>query len=188
MSESVKVGRLIEGAEERDAIHIAVAPVTAAETLYPGQRVGFTQEGDTERVGLTDRLATVGIVDPFLTGAVYPGQRFFLFLFPQAITSLRHQWTHPAWPEGGGPPALSDAVVQAARARIQDLADDLRLSYDALMTGARDYQQRGEYLRELGSDTWRDIFDPQREQFWRDYETVTGEVARDRDNFFTCSC
>jgi hypothetical protein len=91
-----KLGSLItDGDRRRDAIHIAVAPVTAAEPLAPGQHVGFIPSGQTETVGLADRL--IGIVDPFLTNPVEPGQRFWLFLYPNTVTSLRHVWTHPAF-------------------------------------------------------------------------------------------
>jgi hypothetical protein len=38
-----KLGRLIGGDNvQRDAVHIAVAPVIAGETLKPGTRIGFT--------------------------------------------------------------------------------------------------------------------------------------------------
>ena len=90
------LGQLIEdGDRRRDAIHIAVAPVTAAERLAPGQHVGLIQEGNLELVGACDR--NIGVVDPFLAHDVEPGQRFWLFLYPGTITGLRHVWTHPAY-------------------------------------------------------------------------------------------
>jgi hypothetical protein len=76
----------------RDAVHVAVAPMVAAERLLPGQHVGLLEDG---RAGVAEEL--IGIVDPFLTEAVRPGQRFWLFLYPETITSLRHVWTHPAF-------------------------------------------------------------------------------------------
>ena len=39
--EDVKLGSLIDGPAQRDAIHIAVAPVVAGEPLLPGQHGGL---------------------------------------------------------------------------------------------------------------------------------------------------
>jgi hypothetical protein len=92
------LGDLItDGDRRRDAVHVAVAPVTAAEELRPGQHVGFTPAGQTELVGPVDPSQHIGIVDPFLKDQVHPGQRFWLFLYPNTVTSLRHVWTHPAF-------------------------------------------------------------------------------------------
>jgi hypothetical protein len=96
MDKGPQLGQFIEdGDRRRDAIHIAVAPVTAADRLAPGQHVGLIQEGNLELVGSCER--NIGVVDPFLTGEVEPGQRFWLFLYPGTITGLRHVWTHPAF-------------------------------------------------------------------------------------------
>lgn len=97
--ETPKVGQLIkDGERRRDAIHVAIAPVTAYETLIPGEKIGFVQQGDYEHVGAcrngADKYA-VGIVDPYLTGSVLKGERFYLFLSPGTVTSLRHVWNHP---------------------------------------------------------------------------------------------
>ncbi len=90
-----RLGRTItDGDRRRDAVHVAVAPVTAVERLVPGQHVGLTR-GDTEHAG--PAAECIGIVDPFLTAAVEAGERFWLFLYPNTVTSLRHVWTHPAF-------------------------------------------------------------------------------------------
>lgn len=95
MTRVIQVGKLIDGREERDAIHIAVAPVFAAEELSPGQHVGLVEAGNTELAGPCK--TPLGIVDPFLTSPVPRGARFWLFLYPNTITSLRHDWTHPVF-------------------------------------------------------------------------------------------
>lgn len=73
----------------RDAIHVAVVPMIAKSRLYPGNHI----DADGNRTG----GELVGIVDPYLTVPVEKGQKFFMFLYPGTVTSLRHVWTHPAF-------------------------------------------------------------------------------------------
>ena len=95
--DTLKLGQIIEGEQHRDAIHIAVAPVEAAEQFVPGQRVGLLADGRASGKPFVDKI---GIVDPFLRTDVEAGQRFWLWLTPYTITSLRHEWTHPAFEKG----------------------------------------------------------------------------------------
>lgn len=96
MDDGLQLGRLIDdGERRRDAIHIAVAPVTAAVRLAPGQHVGLVEIGNLELVGPCDD--NIGVVDPFLSAEVAAGERFWLFLYPGTVTGLRHVWTHPAF-------------------------------------------------------------------------------------------
>jgi hypothetical protein len=88
-----QVGRLVNAYARRDAIHVALAPVEAVGNLFPGQHVGV-RDGKASSA----YAPLVGIVDPFLPADVLPGQWFMLFLYPNTVTSLRHEWTHPAFP------------------------------------------------------------------------------------------
>lgn len=87
-----KLGKLCDETDRRDAVHIALAPVTAAQALLPGQRVELNGKGEA-----TFATEGIGIVDPFLQEPVKKGDRFWLMLLPGTITGLRHQWTHPAF-------------------------------------------------------------------------------------------
>jgi hypothetical protein len=99
MDKVPQLGKLITEPQHRDAIHIAVAPVTAGMTLQPGDRIGFTDNGNAYTV-IKDAKKIVGIVDPFLhEKTVHEGEMFYMFLLPNTITSLRHEWTHPAFEE-----------------------------------------------------------------------------------------
>lgn len=80
------IGKLItDGTQGRDAIHIAVIPMKAVMHMHPGTRL------------------VNGIVDPFLRSQVNPGEWFWLFLYPNTTTSLRHVWSHPAFPAEESP-------------------------------------------------------------------------------------
>jgi hypothetical protein len=94
------LGKLLPASEtRRDAIHVAIIPVVSDKVLIPGQHVGlFKRDGADFVVGAHDKdHEPVGIIDPFLTEVVEPGQKCWLCLYQSSITSLRHMWTHPAF-------------------------------------------------------------------------------------------
>lgn len=183
MAEQVKIGRLIEGTAERDAIHVAIAPVTADEKLVPGQRIGFVSgSGDRVEAKIGAALAheVIGIVDPFIPTLVEPEERFYMLLLPNTITSLRHEWIHPAFASNAA------EKIAAAKGEIQKQADDAGLDYDEMMAAAERHLKYKDYLCEGGR--WDGHYlDP---SFWDHYETVTGVKVGDneRGSFFYCSC
>ncbi|RJQ30324.1 hypothetical protein C4565_00640 [Candidatus Parcubacteria bacterium] len=87
-----ELGKLVTKETGRDAVHMAIAPITAVRRLKPGEHVDAN--GFPERYG----AKPVGIVDPFLREDVLEGQVFLIMLYPLSVTSLRHEWTHPAFP------------------------------------------------------------------------------------------
>lgn len=94
--ETPKLGELVTGTAARDAIHVAVAPVTAGHRLKPGQHVGLDEAGRSQPMLNSVGCKTVGIVDPFLLKDwVEEGERHWLCLYPGSVTSLRHVWVSP---------------------------------------------------------------------------------------------
>ena len=93
MSEATQdlIGKVLDASAQRDAIHIAVAPMIAARSMPPGSRVGLNERGEADSLSTPE----IGIVDPFLMSSVRRGDRFFLFLLPNTATGLRHVYTHP---------------------------------------------------------------------------------------------
>lgn len=170
------IGKLLPDDAKRDAIHIAVAPITARVKLYPGQHVnarGFTT------------APFVGIVDPFLTQPVDPEQRCYIFLYSNTITSLRHEWTHPAFEE-----ETPSNLENGAEARIREIAVTLGIRYDELLEAAEEWLQYGEYTVQYDSEAWRNEFPSYQSEFWSLYEIVTGRNVPNekRESFFSCSC
>jgi hypothetical protein len=176
----IKVGMILDETSKRDAIHIAIAPVVAAHILVPGERVGFVsrEEGTVGRIP-----PTIGIVDPFLTEAVMPGQRFFVFLQPQTITSLRHEWTHPAFDDVAPPVEQPIDLRSAAFGWLDNFARREGMTVHELLAMMADAVRDG-YIGE--TSRWNGVeFD---DEFWDNYERATGTKVAKRHQYFSCSC
>lgn len=178
MSEATQdlIGKLLKDTAQRDAIHIAVAPVVAARSLVPGSRVGLTESGEADNLMGKD----IGIVDPFLEAPVKRGQRFFLFLFPNTITGLRHEWLHPAFE--GDTRSESEIYLRSFAERLfsyygNDEGEGSR--FKLLMSQA----EHGSF----GTDIeYGDDCQPTAE-FWDHFERYTGKKVV-RHTHFRCAC
>lgn len=205
MSGDAMFGTILDGPKERDAIHVATAAVCATIKLIPGQDIGFVTAGDVHSVGVTD--TPIGIVDPYLKHPIFPGQWFWMFLYPRTITSLHHNWTHPAFeapalvarPESTtddliGTIALSrdniplppSAEMSMEEAWLRGFADSNDVEYEELLDAANGYVHHREYLCDGGK--WEGRYVP--DEFWPFYEAVTKRkvAEKDRGSFFSCSC
>lgn len=174
------LGTIIHPGESRDAIHLAVLPIEAAQLLRPGQHVGIHE-------GKASALSTnVGIVDPFLNEAVKAGQHFWLMVYPRQITSLRHVWTHPSIADSELP--QSDNKIESEQ-WLRDFAASADCpDYHTLVAAAiNNYDSwNSDYLHFYGSDAHGEI----PPEFWEHVEIVTGEEIESnrRATYFSCSC
>jgi hypothetical protein len=185
MDKVPKLGNLITDDQHRDAVHIAVAPVIAGMELHPGEHIGFV--GNAYTVGTN--TAHIGIVDPFLSGPVYKGNKFYMFLYPNTITSLRHEWSHPDFEKEDAlaevePTYLTLKGSPAEEKWVTEYAERIGSNYSELMAGAADYQENGHYLSK------GDVFDGEyiSEEFWEKFEVITRTTISDRGSFLSCSC
>lgn len=116
--ETVKLGSLVGPDAKRDAVHVAVFPVQAGERLRPGDEVELF-DGKAFRL---DRLNLAGIVDPFLQETVHKDEWFYLCIKPGTVTSLRHAWTHPNFPDEEIPGTMNHAKVNRKIQSILEMA------------------------------------------------------------------
>jgi hypothetical protein len=185
---SLKIGQIIMDEQHKDAIHVAIAPVVASHRLYPGQPIGLGNQGYA--------YATVadpcGIVDPFLTKTVEEGQKFWMFLKPGTITSLRHEWTHPAFRNASHPePSIHTSSKEMSKTWMTHWAvkhmsedyygDDERISPEeafekAIAAGHSTHIGPYESARDFIDDEW-----------WGHWEAITG-MPGSRGEYFSCSC
>lgn len=205
MNNTPNLGQLISITEaQRDAIHIAVAPVIAAHILVPGRHVGFVEEGNTEKVGIVDE--SIGIVDPFLMMSVQPGQRFWLFLYPNTVTGLRHDWTHPAF--ASAPTAKTQEQEDIITKRKQKAKEWLEafchrynppaqnpyckyFSPDELIQAATEaVESKGFRIHCYDNERLQDGLFNHSKEFWENWSIVTGIfIPKEIKNIhYTCSC
>lgn len=167
---------------ERDAVHIAVAPVVAAEPLERGTHIGVLLDGKAS----TTAVVKVGIVDPYLQRSVEKGETFYVFLYPGSITSLTHHWSHPAFLT-----ALTPAQIAAGEGEewIRNWAEEMDITggFERVMEAAAN-RVRGDwdYISEGGKFEGATVPD----EFWEMYEKVQGVKVptEHRGGFFSCSC
>lgn len=173
----VKVGELpATDAPERDAIHVPVARVTAAECLYQGQGVNFATPGDTTRV--MGSGAPIGIVDPWLKGGVNAGQEFWMWLKPGTVTRLSHHWDSPVF---------QAANLEDSRQWIERFALMINQSYEELMEAAEYHRVSGDWTYD-NTESYKDVEWSSWEEFWEHYTKITGTVVDDLGCPFICSC
>lgn len=191
MSEQPKLGQIHDTAQQRDAVHVAVAPVVAGHILTPGEHVGFMDD-DGETVGRVPD--TLGVVDPYLKAPVMPGERFFLFLYPQTVTSLRHAWSHPAFPDESIPPSQQAASKASSEVWLRAFCGAADCpGYESVMALVANGSMPGEYgtscideeyMHFSGSDAHGEI----PAEFWRHAEIVLGRSLPNKPTRFSCSC
>jgi len=184
------IGMLIPEHAGRDAIHLAVEPVVAGERLAPGQHIGFLADGT---VG-TKATELLGIVDPFLAAALFPGDRFWLVVYPRTITSLRHVWAHPAFA-----PVEIGLVAQQQTPSTFDPKEESRVWLEDFAKRLFSYAPDDEYgppLEQLisgleyggsfGTDIEYDM--KPTDELYMHYERYTGKPAPARPKYFRCAC
>lgn len=186
MSGDLGLGKLIETKQFKDAVHIAVAPVKAGMRLSPGDRIGFNDDGT---VGKSSK--PIGIVDPFLETPIIEGKTFWMLMYPNTITALRHEWTHPEFDEQRLHKLLGelDASLNGNGSKewLESFAEDVGLSYDELIAAAKRHLKDGDEVY-LNFDTPDRVY-TDRQKFWEHFETMTGEPVPDPNaTFFRCAC
>lgn len=162
--------------QPRDAVHIAVIPAEAGQDLQPGSPV--TIVGGVAMA--SHPLSAAGVVSPFLTFPVRKGECFWLMLPPGTITSLRHEWTSPAFPSG----AASNATFEEKAESEAWLADFI---------GESHYKREISNLLTAGTCTihgreMQNEWVPN--EFWHHLERLTGrQTAEIRSTaYFDCRC
>lgn len=191
MKGDIGIGHLIYQERHRDAIHIAVAPVVAAEDLKAGQHVAINDFG--KAVGMDPFPGfTVGIVDPFLMVPVKAGDVFYVFLYPGTIESLRHEWEHPAFKKVA--PIKTDPDKAASEKWLRDYARrflhqlvDMHGEDAAYQTLLEDMKNGTITYHGVDMHSRGELVDP--DELKHHTEVVLGiKIDYDKFEYFSCTC
>lgn len=90
-----KVGSFLKAGEKKDAIHVAVIPVTTNNVFKPGTAVSVYYDIALKQFVVNTTGKKVGVIDPFLNRPTRYGDIVYLFLYPNTVKNLRHDWEHP---------------------------------------------------------------------------------------------
>ena len=180
---------------DRDAVHVAVICAVANCTLNAGEPVVY-KDGKAQLCTSWNEEISVGIVDPFLKEVVREGQKFWLFIKPRTVTSLKHDWDHPAIP----------ADIRTRRKTEAQITQERNEAEEWLKNWAkREHADWDEVLAEIKSELIMkanntatidcvsygtgstDIPQPATE-FWKKVSLVVGVEIVDAPNYFSCSC
>lgn len=175
-NDAPKLGQIIEGEAFRDAIHIAVTPILSGSKCYPGDHVGLLPDG---RVSVKATPA-IGIIDPYLPAqAIHEGEKVWLLMFPNTITGLRHEWTHPAFEAAQQTFTPPKTEKEKSEEWLRNCAEDCGTSYERMMGAleADDYISTGE------NEDFRDVDEA---EFEKHVKIVTGKENAYPP--FSCSC
>lgn len=171
--------------QQRDAIHVAVVPIEAGEAIRPGSKIKLHGKLASEAKTNQELSQSVGVADPFLGVQIQRGQWFWLFLNPGSITSLRHDWSHPAFEDD-----VPDAKKRAeAEAFLRGFAEEWGIDYKEMVRDA--VHGYGITAKGRSIHSWGEVDSGDRRRFWESLEIITGSRFDDRhreDTYFSCSC
>lgn len=208
------LGMIHQYGEKRDAIHLGVEPVEAGEDIRKNSHIGIGSDG--KAYVANDAIKALGIVDPFLSRGPKKGESFWLVVYPRQITSLRHVWEHPDFPNSGETGTKEDDYVMTPEDEhntlvllgnpkavayewiknyAESLSDDPNDPYsDGIITAeelietASDNVLHGydEYISKGG--LLEGEYPP--DEFWDNLSIYLGIPigSSKRNNFFSCSC
>ena len=168
----------------RDATHIAIVPMIAAEGLTPGNHVGVMQVEGSPMTASTSFAPHIGIVDPFLKEYIKKGKRFYLCLYPGSVVGLTHVYTHPVL---DGPSVESSAAWIEVWSKAQGIdMVDLMEHAEQWVDANKDKMTYDGFWSEGGRFEGQGL----PEEFWDHYDRVMSTTVpkHARSNFFSCAC
>lgn len=186
---NIRLGKIIclDEPVARDAVHIAIVPLIAGETLSPGVPIRLSLADKNIAISEPTRYEGIGIVDPFISPYVRKGERFWCFIYPETITGMRHHWQHPNLDMPDRP------ISGESHMWLLQFADRWNMDYESMIEEATSRRPSDAgYILARG----RDLNSPEQlgedhDLFWDHLEKMTGmtfdQAHRDAVTW-ACTC
>jgi len=172
------IGSLVLHAGVRDAIHVPIISVTAAETLSRGESVSINAAMEAAPC-----IGGIGVVDPYLSAQqVAKGEKVWILIRPGSISTLTHQWTHRLLPEAEA--QIPD--TELAGDRLREFAErELGWTLEKMLEKIEDVRNGGDPAVDWGFEGVS-VY----ETFWDDFVKYTGkpDPNEEAQHFFFFHC
>ena len=163
------------GSTEKDAVHVAIVSIEAAQELKPGTHVELKHGKAFKKDPHEDDFSPIGIVDPFLSAPVQAGHHFYLCLYPDTVTGMRHEWGHPAFDD-----------MNSVKAQLEAIGKQYSTSYDQIIEACEAFVAGENYC--FWGDYGPDMMYSHREEIAKLYYQLTGETFDPDQASFRCAC
>jgi hypothetical protein len=194
MSDNLFLGKKNPPRMERDAIHIAVVQMVCGEDYMSAGDHVFIMPGTTDTIMSKDKCygdhGQIGVIDPFITEfGMKKGDRVWVFLYPNTVTGLRHEWSHPAFAEAE---RLAGPNVSESELWLRKFAAEWGFDYENMLDVGINPESGWGYITAQGVDLHSvGELGEDHDLFWHHLEIMTGKKY---DEFhrgkvgWSCSC
>lgn len=160
---------------EKDAVHVAIVSVEAGQQLRPGTHVELKHGKAIMKDPHSDEFKPIGIVDPFLRSDIETGQNFYLCLYPETVTGMRHEWGHPAFDD-----------LASVKSQLQSIASEYHTSYEQLIEACEAFTSGEDFT--FWGDNGPDMMYEEGKRIAELYYLLTGELFDSYNVSFRCAC
>lgn len=161
---------------EKDAVHVAIVSVEAGQNLKPGTHVELKHGKAVMKDPHSDfEFKPIGIVDPFLRTNIEKGQNFYLCLYPETVTGMRHEWGHPAFDD-----------LASVKSQLEDIGKRYHTSYEQIIEACEAFVAGDDFT--FWGDYGPDMMYSEGREIARLYYQLTGSTFESENVSFRCAC